>query len=120
MAFRLSEIQADNHRDQVRPRASTNTKSRLATTAVAIQAILRCMSWTLSSSPPPHLRIRLGIALGIGLTQLVAAVSPLPASIAPWSLFVAVALGGGVGIVAGAYPASRAAKLDPIVALRSE
>ena len=61
-----------------------------------------------------------GIGLGIGLTRLVAALSPLPASIAPWSLIVAVALGGGVGIVAGAYPASRAARLDPIIALRSE
>jgi len=62
----------------------------------------------------------IGIALGVGLSQLVAAVSPLPASVAPWSVAVAVAIGAGVGIIAGAYPARRASKLDPIVAMRSE
>jgi putative ABC transport system permease protein len=62
----------------------------------------------------------LGIGLGIGLSQLIAAVSPLPASVAPWSVALGVAVGAGVGIVAGAYPASRAARLDPITAIRSE
>ena len=62
----------------------------------------------------------LGIALGVGLSQLVAAVSPLPASVAPWSVAMGVVIGAGVGIVAGAYPARRASKLDPIVAMRSE
>jgi putative ABC transport system permease protein len=62
----------------------------------------------------------LGVALGIGLSQGVAAVSPLPASVAPWSVVMAVVIGAGVGIIAGAYPASRAAKLDPIFAMRQE
>ena len=62
----------------------------------------------------------LGVALGIGLSQGVAAVSPLPATVAPWSIVMAVLIGAGVGIVAGAYPASRAAKLDPIFAMRQE
>ena len=62
----------------------------------------------------------LGVALGIGLSQGIAAVSPLPASVAPWSIVMAVLIGAGVGIVAGAYPASRAAKLDPIYAMRQE
>jgi putative ABC transport system permease protein len=62
----------------------------------------------------------LGVALGIALSQGVAAVSPLPAAVAPWSIVVAVAIGAGVGIIAGAYPASRAARLDPILAMRSE
>ena len=45
-------------------------------------------------------------------------VSPLPRSVALWSIVVGVVLGAGVGIIAGVYPASRASRLDPIAALR--
>ena len=62
----------------------------------------------------------IGIALGIALAKIIAAVSPLPASVAPWSILLALVVGAGVGIVAGMYPASRAARLDPITALRQE
>jgi putative ABC transport system permease protein len=62
----------------------------------------------------------IGIGLGIALAQIIAAVSPLPASVAPWSILLALTVGAGVGIVAGMYPASRAARLDPIAALRQE
>ena len=62
----------------------------------------------------------LGVILGIGFAKAIAAVSPLPAAVEIWSIFVGVGEGAGVGIVAGIYPASRAALLDPIAAMRQE
>ena len=62
----------------------------------------------------------IGILLGMGLAAIVASVSPLPASVAPWSIGLAILLGVGVGLAAGVYPSARAARLDPIVALRHE
>jgi putative ABC transport system permease protein len=62
----------------------------------------------------------LGIGTGLGLAKVVESATPLPATVAPWSIVVGVILGAGVGIAAGLYPASRAARLDPIDAMRHE
>jgi putative ABC transport system permease protein len=62
----------------------------------------------------------IGIALGVGLAAVIEALTPLPAAVAPWSVVAALIVGAGVGIAAGIYPASRAARLDPIAALRTE
>ncbi len=62
----------------------------------------------------------MGIGFGILLAYAVKALTPLPAAVAPWSVAVGVILGVSVGLAAGVYPASRASRLDPIVALRAE
>ncbi len=62
----------------------------------------------------------LGVACGWLLAQLVSAATPLPARVTLWSVGAALALGAGTGILFGVYPAARAARLDPITALRAE
>ena len=62
----------------------------------------------------------LGILFGLGLGKLVERFSPLPASIPPWAVATAIALGLLVGLSSGIYPARRASRLNPIDALRYE
>jgi putative ABC transport system permease protein len=61
-----------------------------------------------------------GVAAGWGLAGMISLASPLPARVSLWSVTLALALGAGVGVLFGVYPASRAAQLDPITALRAE
>jgi putative ABC transport system permease protein len=62
----------------------------------------------------------LGVGLGWGVATVVATISPLPARVTLWSIGAALALGAGAGVLFGVYPAARAARLDPINALRAE
>ena len=59
-----------------------------------------------------------GSLLGLGAVMAVAAITPLPASIGLWNVASTVALSGSIGLFFGVVPARRAAKMDPIVALR--
>jgi putative ABC transport system permease protein len=62
----------------------------------------------------------IGIFIGFVIAKIVTAVTSIPSSIDPSAIVVAILLSGSVGIFFGIYPANKAAKLNPIEALRSE
>jgi putative ABC transport system permease protein len=62
----------------------------------------------------------LGVLAGVSIALLIRLVTPLPAAIQPWSVLISLTVASAVGLFFGVYPAARAARLDPIVALRQE
>ena len=60
-----------------------------------------------------------GTGLGLTTVKVVALLTPLPATIGLGTVFITVMISGTIGLTFGVLPAKRAAKLDPITALRS-
>lgn len=61
-----------------------------------------------------------GIVLGGSAAMLLAAATPVPASVPLWSVLAGLGVSTVTGIGFGLYPASRASRLDPVEALRYE
>jgi len=61
-----------------------------------------------------------GTSLGFLLAWAISKLSPLPAAVQLWSVMLGIGITAVVGLVFGVYPAMRAARLDPIEALRKE
>ena len=60
----------------------------------------------------------IGVLLGVGISYLVANLFAFPTILQAWSTILALAVSVLVGLVFGTYPAMRAARMDPIEALR--
>ena len=61
-----------------------------------------------------------GILLGVLVGKLITVFVGFPTAVPLWAVFLGLFLASGVGIFFGVYPASKAARLDPVVALRAE
>ncbi len=62
----------------------------------------------------------IGIILGLSLAKIVSAATSLPSAVEPASIVLAILMSTSIGLFFGIYPANKAAKLDPVEALRSE
>jgi putative ABC transport system permease protein len=62
----------------------------------------------------------LGVLGGVLVGKIITVVVGFPTAVPIWAIFLGLALATFVGIFFGVYPASKAAKLDPVVALRAE
>ncbi|MBU0710392.1 ABC transporter permease [bacterium] len=62
----------------------------------------------------------IGVILGITIGVLIAAALKLPPTIPMWSVFLGLGFSLMIGLIFGVYPAMKAARLDPIEALRWE
>jgi putative ABC transport system permease protein len=62
----------------------------------------------------------IGTLFGVGVASTISAFTPIPASPELWSIALGIGITALVGLFFGLYPAARAARLDPIDALRRE
>jgi len=62
----------------------------------------------------------LGVLVGVGVAESITALIGMPSAIKLWAVAAGLIVSASVGVFFGVWPAQKAAKLDPIAALRFE
>jgi putative ABC transport system permease protein len=76
------------------------------------------MQFLIESSLLSSLGGALGLALAAGISSLISATTPIPMTVTIFYMILSIVVSGGIGIIFGIYPAFKASRLDPIVALQ--
>jgi putative ABC transport system permease protein len=90
-------------------RLSVGARGRDVLSQFLIEAVILCLIGGIG-----------GILIGMGATELIAMYAGWPALFSTEAMLIAVSVSAGVGLFFGFYPAWKASRLDPIVALRTE
>jgi putative ABC transport system permease protein len=61
-----------------------------------------------------------GLALGWAIAKIASVFAGFPLGVSPFYIFLSLFVSSAVGVVSGWYPAARAARMDPVEALRAE
>ena len=78
------------------------------------------MQFLIESSTLAAIGGAFGVAMGILLAKIVTWTTSLPSSVQFWSVLAGLLMATSVGLFFGVYPATKAARLDPVVALRAD
>ena len=78
------------------------------------------MQFLIESATVAALGGLMGVLFGIGFAKSITALIGMPSAVRLWAVVAALLVATSVGLFFGVYPAKRAAKLDPIAALRFE
>jgi putative ABC transport system permease protein len=78
------------------------------------------MQFLIESSTLAAIGGAFGVAMGILVAKVVTWTTALPSSVQLWSVLMGLFMATSVGLFFGVYPATKAARLDPVVALRAD
>lgn len=105
----ITLVSVTERRREIGLRRSVGATQRDIASQFLVEVLAQCLAGGLA-----------GVALGFGVALLLRQFTPFPAQVELWVAALGMLLASAIALIFGIYPAWRAAKLDPVVALRSD